>query len=136
MKEVEYFRHEFQGELEKMTGDLVSFVYDVPYLTACGVFPPLHILNQILIDGGGDAGMSPGASWTPFRLTEDEYNELWDSINNTDPSELSSKARYTFVKYIRDPEIESLTDRFEWMKEACARHRDWFRAEQNKVSDE
>ena len=133
MKEIEYFQHEPHYESEQMKGDLVSFVYDVPYLAACGIFPPLHILNQVLSKGGGDAGMSPGASWEPFSLSDHEYDELWKAIENTDPSTLN--ARFTFVKYKRDPELETITKHMKWVRKACEKHREWFFEEQNKQND-
>jgi hypothetical protein len=40
------------------------------------VLPPLHILNEILELGHVGGGMSPGARWTPFSLTEAEYETL------------------------------------------------------------
>ncbi len=113
-----------------MESDLVSFVYDVPYLAACGIFPPYHILNQVLSKGGGDAGMSPGASWEPFSLSQDEYGELLRVIENTDPSKL--KSRFTLVKYKRDLELENITKYLEWMNKACKKHREWFFKEQSK----
>ena len=135
MKAIEYYRHEFHGDPEKVTGDMLSFVYDVPYLPACEVFPPLHILNRILIEGGGDGGMSPGASWEPFELTEEEYSELWSEIDKTDVSSLSDKARYAEVKFIRDPEFDNITDRFEWMEKVCEKHRDRYMRESGRADN-
>jgi len=135
MKKIEYYQHEPHYDPEKVTGDLVSFVYDVPYLAACGIFPPLHILNQVLSEGGGDAGMSPGASWKPFKLSDDEYNQLWALIEKTDPTSLKSRARFAAVKYKRDIELENIMDHMEWMSKACDKHREWFFNEQNKSND-
>lgn len=76
MRQIEWVQHEPHYDPEKINGNLVSFVYDVPYLSACGIISPLYILNQVLSKGGGDSAMSPGASWEPFVLSESEYNEL------------------------------------------------------------
>ena len=51
---VQYLRHELFYEPEPREARFSVFVYDVPYLNACGIFPPLHILNMILRSGGGD----------------------------------------------------------------------------------
>ncbi len=56
---VKYVRHEFHGDPERHTGTLPTFVYDVPYLSACGVLPPLHILNGILSSGGETGTEAP-----------------------------------------------------------------------------
>ena len=46
-KSIDYARHELHHPSKDMNGDLLSLVYDLPYFGACGVFPPLHIANQI-----------------------------------------------------------------------------------------
>ena len=135
MKKVKYFQHEPHCEPEKVIANLVSFVYDAPYLSAFGVFPPIHILNEILSEGGGDGGMGPGASWDPFKLTESEYDELWEMISKTSLSTISEKSRYKLVKYLRDPEFEDIQDRFEWMEKVGNKHRDRFFKEQSKAND-
>ena len=112
----------------------MSFVYDVPYLSACGIFPPLHILNQCLLDGGGDAGMSPGVSWEPFQLNEEEYEGLWEALERIDPTQL--EARFTSVKYKRDPELENETKFLSWTAKACAKHKEWFFDEQANNENE
>ncbi len=52
-----YTRHEPFYEPEEIVGDMFQFVYDILYFCACGVFPPLHIINQRMAGGGGDGGM-------------------------------------------------------------------------------
>jgi hypothetical protein len=37
----------FAARLKVRKGTLLMLVYDIPYFPACGVFPPLHILNQV-----------------------------------------------------------------------------------------
>jgi hypothetical protein len=39
------------------------FLYDLPDLTACNVFPPLHILNILLLRGWAGGSMSPKFTW-------------------------------------------------------------------------
>ena len=48
----------------------------MPYLTCHGVIPPRNVLNEVFTSGGGDAGMSPGAVWEPFSISEGEYTSL------------------------------------------------------------
>ena len=66
MKTIKYTRHEVHAPSEGREASLLSFVYDVPYLSCHGILPPLHLLNVHLQSGGSDGGMGPGAEWEPF----------------------------------------------------------------------
>ena len=46
----------------------------------CGQFPPLHILNEELLSGGRDQGMSGGAHWKPFEVSGKEYEEIKEEL--------------------------------------------------------
>jgi len=48
-------------------------------------FPPMHILNEELLSGGSDIGMSGGAYWKPIQITENEYTILKEEMV-TDPT--------------------------------------------------
>ena len=125
----EYYRHEFRLEPELTKGNLLSFVYDVPYFGACGVFPPLHIANQIFMTGGGDGGMSPGASWKAFQLNETTHSKLLNLVKNTNPKSLKEKSRYIGVKYIEDQSFDHLHNHYVWLEAVCNKHRERFHAE-------
>lgn len=45
--EIDYLRHEYHSGPEAARGTLLSLVYDIPYFSGCGVFPPHHVINQI-----------------------------------------------------------------------------------------
>src|SRR5207244_4552780 len=48
MRRIKYQRYEFHDpDPEDRKAPLYAFVYDVPYLGSCGIFPPRHILNWI-----------------------------------------------------------------------------------------
>ncbi len=131
--EVEYVRHEFHHEPQSWRGDLLSMVYDVPYFSGCGVFPPVHVINAIFASGGGDGGMSPGASWEPFTISPDTYLALADTVRTTDPSTLRGKSRYHHIKFVFDSEFDAIEDRFAWATAACDKYRDWYLAENAKL---
>jgi hypothetical protein len=135
LRAVKYRRHEFRHKPTACEGSLLTFVYDVPYFDACGVFPPFHIINQILSSGGGDGGMSPGASWKPFTISTDEYEELAEAVRHTPVSEIRPHARYAWLQMKFDVEFDHLTDRIEWMRAVCEKHRDAWHAELEKSSD-
>lgn len=130
MKTIDYERHEFHGDPEPRTALLSTFVYDIPYFGACGIFPPVHIANQIFQSGGSQGGMSPGATWRPFRLGRAEYDELVRTIAALDPGALGDDARYTRVAFQFDDSFDDIRDWGAWLKAVCKRHRDAFHARQ------
>lgn len=120
---VSYFRHEIHREPEQRTAPLWAFLFDIPYLAPCNVFPPPHLLNDRLMTGGGDGGMGPGASWTPFTLTQREYDDVLAKVLKPDRKALKSFARYATQSFVVDAEFDGFTDYFEWMEAVCRKHR-------------
>ena len=126
MRTISYVRTEFHAEDEAIENSLLAFVYDVPYLGACGIFPPCNILNQIFLSGGGDGGMSPGAIWQPFEISEDEYEDLKQAVLSVDPADLGDAARYADIQFEVDSEFDPIRDRIEWMVATCDKHRETY----------
>jgi hypothetical protein len=88
MREVSYKTHwSYLGPAVKRKAPLSEFVLDILYLLQWGVIPPLHILNEVLIGGGSDGGMSPGTTWRSFKITEAEYKEFVNALLNLDVAE-------------------------------------------------
>ena len=46
--------------------------------------PPLRLINSFLSTGFNDLGMSGGARWTPFQLSELDYQELATYLNSSE----------------------------------------------------
>lgn len=134
-EELSYVRHEFHYEPEPARGNLLSLVYDIPYFGACGVFPPFHIANQTFASGGGDGGMSPGASWEPFQLTKDTYGKLVNLVKNTPPQTLKGKSRYYHIQFIEDSSFDKIQELFEWQEAVCNKHREWYHEQNRKIQD-
>lgn len=124
LRSVRYKRHEFMHRPEKRHDSLLVFVYDVPYLAPCGIFPPFHVLNQQLLLGGSDGGMSPGATWEPFSISRQEYDELAAAVQSTDVEELRGRARYAHVRLEFDSSFDHYGDYLAWMSAVCGKHRD------------
>ena len=120
---VRYTRHEFQALPEDREAPLIVFIFDIPYFGACGVFPPFHLLNWRLSTGGGDGGMSPGASWVPFQLSQAEYDALLRTALEPDVEMLKRLSRYSWQRWSLDPEFDQHTDYFEWSEAVCRKHR-------------
>lgn len=115
MRTLTYQRHEYTWpDPEDREAPLSTFVYDVPYLAPCGIFPPLPVLNQCLLSGGSENGMSPGATWEPFALSDREYEDLVAVLDSLDPASLGDAARFTRRKYQLDHELDGLADRHAW----------------------
>lgn len=131
MKIVEYERHEFHGEPEQRKAELSVFVYDIPYFGACGIFPPLHVVNQIFQSGGSEGGMSPGATWQPFKISSNDYQRLVEAITNLDPRSLGESARYAWVKYELDSSFDHIPDWESWLLSVCEKHRDSYHQRQS-----
>lgn len=123
LRTVKYQRHEFHDDPEPYEGSLLTFVYDIPYFPACGVFPPLHILNQVLSSGGLGGGMSPGATWEPFTLGRAEYDGLAEAVRRTPLREIKPFARYASARMKFDDGFDHLKDLFEWTKAVCDKQR-------------
>ena len=128
---MEYERHEFRGEPEPRSAELSVFVYDIPYFGACGIFPPIHIINEIFQSGGSEGGMSPGATWKPFRISSKEYKSLVQAINNLDPKSLGDEARYTWVKFEFDRSFDHVQSWGNWLFAVCEKHRNSYHQRQS-----
>jgi hypothetical protein len=131
MKVIEYERHEPHAPPEKINAELSVFVYDIPYFGACGVFPPYHIINDIFQEGGSQGGMSPGATWQPFLIERDEYDELVQTIKTLNPKTLGDKARYTLVKFEFDSNFDQITNWEKWIISVCEKHRESYLRKQS-----
>ncbi len=139
---------------DPMENSLLAFVYDIPYFGACGVFPPFHLLNLLLLRGGGQGGMSPGATWEPFSLSASEYRDLVEAVRLVPPESLRDRARYACLAFTFDPEFDGKPETYpvraemkewhrqvppevleyvEWSRAVCAKHRDRWHAEMKRA---
>lgn len=123
MRIIRYERHEFHYDPEDRQAPLYAFVYDIPYFGVCSIFPPFHIANQYFASGGSQGGMSPGATWEPFEISESEYQDLVATIKELDPATLGDTARYTEVKFAFDHSFDHIQDLFEWIQAVGQEHR-------------
>ena len=61
-------------------GTLVDLLSAVPYLLTAQVVPPMRVVNDLLIKGIYDAGMSGGCEWEPFQIDASEWNDLKQAL--------------------------------------------------------
>lgn len=124
MKTVSYERFEFHHEPEQREAPLTEFVLDVPYLIMHGAIPLLHVLNEVLARGGGDAGMSPGAGWEPFSIEEEEYAELVTGLVTLDLRDVAGNDRARFVPdaVVVDSSVADSKTHLEWLSRIAAKY--------------
>ncbi|HEY6181605.1 MAG TPA: 1-(5-phosphoribosyl)-5-[(5-phosphoribosylamino)methylideneamino] imidazole-4-carboxamide isomerase [Terriglobales bacterium] len=137
LRNVTYERYEYLGPRTQQdrathSGSLLAFVYDIPYFDACGIFPPLHIVNQLFSLGTTGGGMSPGTSWQPFTISKDEYDLLVEAVKNTPISEITPYARYALRPLKFDHTFDDIPERTAWFQAVCQKHRNEWHAELEK----
>jgi hypothetical protein len=130
---------------EPAENSLLAFVYDYHVsVDACGVFPPFHLLNQVLLRGGDGGGMGPGAKWEPFSLSRGEYDLLVEAIRTVAPGAIEGMTDPVPLPFSFDPEFDGPPETYpvraevkrwhrhippdfkeyvDWMGAVCARHR-------------
>ena len=120
---INWMREELHADDEPMQAPLALFLMDVPYLFIRGVLPPLPVLNEILESGRLGGGMSPGARWTPFSLTESEYADLVTELPRAwRAARESGDARFPPGELRIDPALASARNHEEWIAAVCAKY--------------
>ena len=107
MRKVTYIRYDFRALPEERTDVLGYFLLDIPHMISFGVIPSREAINQVLATGGGSSGMGPGASWSPFDISEGEYwavVALWEALDLRDVLEVD-RFRYAPKTFIQDWDI-------------------------------
>ncbi len=120
---ISYTRHDFREPDRNVIAPLHIFVYDVPYLDGCGIFPPFNVLNAILRSGGDSGGMGPGTTWQPFQITHDEYDSLLLSVLQPDMRDIRCRTRFGLLPFSLDHDLDGIANPLDWLKTACDRHR-------------
>ena len=124
MKVVDYVREEFHAPDEPRQAPLPVFLMDVPYLLVRGVVPPLVVLNEILAAGRLGGGMSPGARWAPFAVSESEYAALVAALPQArSETMITGDARFVPGEIRIDRDLANHTDFAEWVAAVGAKYR-------------
>jgi hypothetical protein len=87
---VPFFRLPGIGDLKlQSVGTWAEVLLAVPYLLPEGApIPPIEIMNEILVMGFDDAGMSGGCEWPRHQLSDEEYAALRQDLTNRGHSKL------------------------------------------------
>jgi hypothetical protein len=119
MREVSYKTHwSYAGAGVKRKAPLAEFMLDIMYLMQdTGVIPPLHVLNEVLQEGGDNGGMSPGTSWRSFSIQESEYQELVEELLKLDVTEAKKMHPYIyFQKVVVDEALHQRENYLSWLQ--------------------
>ena len=109
---IKYSREWEEGAYED---SLSTFLYQLPNLTSCNIFPPLHILNILLCRGWTGGSMSPRFIWEPFEISEQEYQETLPKLLKPDWETLCKKLWRIRHPMKVDSKFDHIVDRDIWM---------------------
>lgn len=97
MRAIEYTVTDFHSPDAHCHGTIADLMLDADLIPRCGFIPPFKVVAKVFRSGGGEAGMSSGCVWQPFQLSEDEY---WQAVQRLEQFTLDDlKSRH------RDPQI-------------------------------
>jgi hypothetical protein len=119
---------------EPTENTLLAFVYDYhTQVGACGIFPPLHLLNQFLLRGGGGGGMGPGARWEPSSVSREEYDLLVEAIRTVPPDSIAGLTGVAPLPFTFDPQFDGPPETYpvraevkKWHRYVSPDHREYF----------
>tara|TARA_B100000745_G_C20089055_1_gene372193 strand:+ start:96 stop:623 length:528 start_codon:yes stop_codon:yes gene_type:complete len=65
-------------------GNTIDFLNEIPYLLIHKIIPSESIVNELLLKGMHDAGMSGGVKSEPYKLKQGQFSELVDRLKKLD----------------------------------------------------
>jgi hypothetical protein len=80
------------GEIPRR-GTAADLIRSIPYAIVANLIPPRAVMNEVLTTGDRDTVMSGGCRWSPFQLSEDEFDAVVADLT-TRPSENGDVLRY------------------------------------------
>jgi len=118
-----YQQTQYRHPRKDVAADLLFFLNNLPYSFVWQVFPTLSVLNDALGSGGSDGGMSLGAIWDLFEVTEDEYSELVASIES-EPSVAGTERYFSGKHFQFDTEFDHYRSWEEWTEAVSRKYRE------------
>lgn len=127
MREITY-RVYGRGNRRKQTkkGLLHELLFDAPFSFSANhprkpgvVFmPPVEILNQMLMTGGGEEGFEgSGINWDPLSISSEEYDDLCFNLSQLDLQSIQENYMFCPSRIIIDEELnEKFKHSREWEK--------------------
>src|SRR5215813_928135 len=93
METVEYTVTEFHGSDGQCRGSIADLIFDAHMIPRCGLIPPFRVVAALCRSGGSRGGMSPGCIWQPFELSEADYWQAVQQLEQFTHSDLRSRHR-------------------------------------------
>ena len=114
MRTVSYRTYWGLGGGTRKKGFLYELLIDTPYtfrrynfkdLDDRALIPSFEVIKESLEEGGGDGGMSPGATWKPITITKEEYDEIVEVLMQLNTKEAKEKHPYCPGRFILDEDL-------------------------------
>ena len=93
MQTIEYTVTELHGADGQCCGTVADLMLDAHMIPPCGLIPPFRVVAALIRSGGSRGGMSPGCTWLPFELSEDEYSRAIARLESLTPDEVRGRHR-------------------------------------------
>ena len=129
MKKVKYKVSWDLNKPQEREGELYELFIDYPYSfrrlsNEEKLIPSFEVLRGIALQGGGSGGMSPGATWEPFELTRQDYEDLILKLMNLDYEKEKKAHPYLPEKFIIDQELNKHNEGYKsWQKRFVLKYR-------------
>ena len=105
-----------QSESINIEGTLVDLILRLPSLhliaSRAKYFPPLDALNDLLMVGELDEGMSGGCFWDPFQIDNNDYDKLIEEVE-----------KKLQVKFLMDDQLHGTKTYKKWWKMVMSKHK-------------
>src|ERR1044071_4017838 len=93
METIEYIVTEFHSPDGQCRGTVVDLMLDAHLIPPCGFIPPFRVTASVLRSGGSRGGISPGCVWQPFELSEADYWQAVQRLEQFTADDLRSRHR-------------------------------------------
>ncbi len=104
---------------QTLEASLLGLVYNAVGLTESAIIPPFAILNERLLSGG-QCNPFGTIAWEPFKISQDDYEQLCADAESTDPNTIHSFKGIAFVKLRRVIELDTIRDSDQWSQHVGA----------------
>jgi hypothetical protein len=93
METIKYTITELHGLDGQCRGTVADLMLDTHLIPPCGFIPPFRVAASVFRSGGSRGGMSPGCIWQPFELSEADYWQAVQRLEQFTPDDLRSRHR-------------------------------------------
>lgn len=123
MNTIEYTVTEFHGPDGQCRGTVADLMLDAHLIPPCGLIPPFRVMAALVRLGRSGGGMSPGCVWQPFELSEEDYWQAVQRLEQFTPDELRSRHRDPHISGGMQPDYSApeTADYLAWLQSLVQR---------------